>query len=177
MFLWKGENPVAKRVMMLIDNLFEDSEALYPYYRMKEAGCDVTVVAAKKGTYHGKYGYPLEAERTPAEVDIKDFSAVIIPGGIAPDRIRIKPGMVDIVRKAVEKGLVVAAICHGPQVLIEAGVLRGRRATSYISVKTDLVNAGARYEDSPVVVDGNIVTSRHPGDLPDFCRAVIEKLS
>lgn len=164
-------------VLLLIENTFEDAEALYPYYRMKEAGYEVVVVGAKAGTYTGKHGYPMKAEKTPGEIDIKKFKALIIPGGGAPDRLRAMPEMVRLVKEAYEKGLVVGAICHGPQLLIEAGVVRGRKATSYVSVRTDLINAGAKYEDLSVVVDGTLVTSRTPADLPDFCRAVLERLS
>ncbi|MBI5587350.1 MAG: type 1 glutamine amidotransferase [Deltaproteobacteria bacterium] len=164
-------------VLLLIENNFEDTEALYPYYRMKEAGFGVVVVGAKAGTYASKHGYPLKAEKTPGEIDVKKFKALLIPGGGAPDRMRVIPEMVRLVREASEHGLVVAAICHGPQMLIEADVVRGKKATCYASVKTDLVNAGAKYEDSPVVVDGRLVTSRVPGDLPDFCRAILERLS
>lgn len=163
-------------VLLLIENNFEDTEALYPYYRMKEAGFGVVVVGAKAGTYSSKHGYPLKAEKTPGEIDVKKFKALLIPGGGAPDRMRTIPEMVRLVREAFEQGLVVAAICHGPQMLIEADVVRGKKATCYASVKTDLVNAGAKYEDSPVVVDGRLVTSRVPGDLPDFCRGVLERL-
>ncbi len=163
-------------VLLLIENGFEDAEAVYPYYRMKEAGFGVSVVGPKAGAYAGKHGYPLKADRTPGEIDIKKFSALIIPGGGAPDRLRTNPDMVRLVKEAFEQGLVVAAICHGPQLLIEAGVVRGRKATSYISVKTDLINAGAEFVDSPAVVDGRLVTSRTPADLPEFCRAVLKIL-
>ncbi|MCW4019647.1 MAG: DJ-1/PfpI family protein, partial [Candidatus Bathyarchaeota archaeon] len=102
--------------------------------------------------------------------------AVIIPGGRAPDRMRTKKGMVDLVRAAAERGKVLAAICHGPQMLIEADVVRGKKVTSYVAVATDLKNAGAVWEDSSVVVDGNLVTSRKPSDLPDFCRETLKLL-
>jgi len=160
-------------VIILIENNYEDAEAVYPFYRMQEAGHRVTVVGPKAATYHSKYGYPLEAKAGAGEVRADSFSALIIPGGQAPDRMRINSHMVSLVRDAVSKGLVVGAICHGAQMLIEADVLRGRRATCYISVRTDLVNAGGLYSDEPVVVDGRLVTSRHPGDLPSFCKALL----
>ncbi len=164
-------------VLILIDNNYEDMEALYPYYRLLEAGHSVTIAGSTKGTYAGKHGYPIEAGKSASEIDIKRFDALIIPGGQAPDRMRTKPEMVKLVKEAFKRGLVVAAICHGPQMLIEADAIKGKKATCYISVKTDLKNAGAIYEDSPVVTDGNLVTSRHPGDLPDFCRTIIKMLN
>lgn len=163
-------------VLMLIDNNYEDMEALYPYYRMLEAGHSVTVVGSPAGTYTSKHGYPIKAEKSPSGIEIKNFDALIIPGGQAPDRMRIKPDMVRLVKEAVKRDIIVGAICHGAQMLIEAEAVKGRKATCYISVKTDLKNAGAVYEDSPVVVDGKLVTSRHPGDLPDFCRTLVEMI-
>lgn len=160
-------------IILLIENGFEDAEAVYPFYRMQEAGHNVTVVGPKSGTYTSKHGYPLEAKAVASEVRADAFGALIIPGGQAPDRMRINPHMVTLARDAVNKGLVVGAICHGAQVLIEADVLRGRKATCYISVKTDLINAGGEYLNEPVVVDGKLVTSRHPGDLPSFCKALV----
>lgn len=162
--------------VILIENLFEDMEAMYPYYRLKEAGHVVKVVGPQASVYHGKYGYPLKADMTPDDITLDGVVAVVIPGGHAPDKMRTHPAMVDIVRRAMEKGIVIAAICHGPQMLIEADVLQGRKATCYKAVKTDLINAGARFEDAPVVVDGNLVTSRIPSDLPDFCRTLVGML-
>lgn len=162
------------KIAILIENDFEDAEAIYPYYRMQEAGHSVVVVGEKKEIYKSKHGYPLKADRTPAEVDLKEFGAIIIPGGQAPDRMRIRPDMVRLAKDAADKGLVIGAICHAAQVLIEAGIVKGKKATCYISVKTDLLNAGAMYLDSPAVVDGKLVTSRHPGDLPAFCKALLE---
>lgn len=164
-------------ILLLIENDFEDMEAMYPYYRMQEAGHRITVVGAEPGIYYSKHGYPLRADKTPEEIDLAGYGAVIIPGGQAPDRMRTKKEMVRLVRAAVQKDLLVAAICHGPQMLIEAGAVRGKRATCYISVKTDLINAGAQYADSPVVTDGRLVTSRQPGDLPAFCGAIVEMLA
>ncbi len=164
-------------VLLLIENNYEDTEALYPFYRMQEAGHKVTVVGAHATTYLSKHGYPLKAEKTPKEIKVEDYKGLIIPGGQAPDKMRIIPEMVRLVRDAFDKGLVIGAICHAAQVLIEAGIMRGKKATCYISVKTDLINAGGIYLDSPVVTDGRLITSRHPGDLPDFCRALVEMLA
>lgn len=163
-------------VLMLIDNNYEDTEALYPYYRMLEAGHSVTVAGSTAGTYTSKHGYPIKADKAASEIDIKKFDALIIPGGQAPDRMRTKPDMVKLVKEAFNRDIVIGAICHGAQMLIEAEGVKGKKATCYISVKTDLKNAGAVYEDSPVVVDGKLVTSRHPGDLPDFCRTLVNMI-
>ena len=166
------------KVLMLTHDGVEDREMAYPYYRMQEAGYQVEVVGPQRGkTYTGGKGLPFTADLGPEDVRVDDYAAVIIPGGKAPDAMRTIPAMVNIVRDAVNQDKVVAAICHGPQMLIEADVLRGRRATCYVSVSTDLKNAGASYTDEPVVVDGNLVTSRMPGDLPAFCKATVELLS
>ena len=165
------------KVLILTDEGVEDREMAYPYYRMQEAGYQVDVVGPEKGkTYTGGRGLPFPADLGPDDVNVDDYVAVIVPGGKAPDHMRIVPGLVRIVREAVDRGKVVAAICHGPQMLIEADVLRGRRATCAPQVKTDVKNAGAEYLNEAVVVDGNIVTSRFPPDLPAFCKATIEVL-
>jgi protease I len=165
------------KVLIMIGNEFEDSEFLYPYYRLQEAGYKVDVVGSKaKATYTGKHGVPFKADLSPEEVDVDAYAAVIIPGGKAPDSMRIDKGLVKIVKTAHENGKVIAAICHGPQMLIEADILRGRKATCWYSVATDLKNAGAIYVDAPVVVDGNLVTSRFPADLPQFCQETIKLL-
>jgi protease I len=165
-----------KKVLLLIEREFEDMEAMYPFYRIQEAGFEVKVVGPSKGVYKGKYGYPIQATRTPGECKLDDVAGVVIPGGHAPDYMRRNSGMVALVKDAMARGLTMGAICHGAQLLIEADVLRGKKATCYISVKTDLINAGAKYEDSEVVVDNNLVTSRFPADLPAFGRTLVEML-
>jgi len=166
-----------RKVLILIENGFEDSEFLYPYYRFQEEDFKVDVVGPKANeTYIGKYGVPMKSNLSPAEVNVDDYEAVIIPGGKAPDRMRINEGLVSIVQEAYEKGKVIAAICHGPQMLIEADILRGKKATCWKSVATDLKNAGATFIDAPVVVDRNIVTSRFLADLPKFCQETIRLL-
>lgn len=120
--------------------------------------------------------FPITSNLSPKEVNVDEYDALIIPGGRAPDGMRINKGLVDIVREANEKGKVIAAVCHGPQMLIEADILRGKKATCWKSVTTDLKNAGAKFIDAPAVVDGNIVTSRFPADLPKFCQETIKLL-
>lgn len=118
----------------------------------------------------------MESNLSQNDVNIDDYVAIVIPGGRAPDRMRTSKGMVDLAKEASQKGKVIAAICHGPQLLIEAGVLKGKKATCYVSVSTDLKNAGGIYLNKSVVVDGNLVTSRFPADLPDFCRETLKLL-
>lgn len=164
-----------RKILIMVDEGVEDAEFLYPYYRFQEEGYEVVIVASKAGEiYTGKHGIPVKSDISPRDVKVDEYDALIIPGGRAPDRMRIDPGLVKIVKEACAKGKVIAAVCHGPQMLIEADVLRGRKATCWKSVATDLKNAGATFVDAPVVVDGNIVTSRMPADLPKFCKETIK---
>lgn len=166
-----------KKVLIMVDEGVEESEFIYPYYRLQEEGYKVVVCASRaKETYVGKHGIPFRSEISPKDVKIEEYEAFIIPGGRAPDRMRVNADLVKILREAYEKGKVIAAICHGPQMLIEAEILRGKKATCWKSVATDLKNAGAVFIDAPVVVDGNIVTSRMPADLPNFCKEIIKLL-
>jgi protease I len=161
----------------MLDEGVEDVEFLYPFYRFQEEEYKVEVVASKaKETYIGKRGVPMRSDLSPEEVKIEDYDALIIPGGRAPDKMRVNKGLVNIVRDAYEKGKVIAAVCHGPQMLIEADLLRGKKATCWKSVVTDLKNAGADFIDAPAVVDRKLVTSRSPEDLPKFCQETIRLL-
>jgi len=171
------EGEILRKILIMVENDFEDPEFIYPYYRFQEEGYKVDIVGPKaKETYVGKHGFPIISDISPEEVNIDEYDAVIIPGGWAPDRMRRNEDMVKIVREAYEKGKVIAAICHGPQMLIEADILRGKKATCFKAIVTDLKNAGATFIDKPVVVDGNIVTSRFPADLPEFCKETIKIL-
>ncbi len=166
-----------KRVLLFVENGFEDRELMYPYYRMQEAGYKVDVVGPRaKVTYNGEYGLTMKSDFSPQDVNIDEYAAIIIPGGRAPDRMRTNKGLVSLANEAFQRGKVIAAICHGPQLLIEAGVVKGKKATCYVSVSTDLKNAGGIYLNKSVVVDGNLVTSRFPADLPDFCRETLRLL-
>jgi protease I len=158
--------------------MYQEMELWYPLYRLQEAGVNVTVVGAKAGeTYTSKLGYPVKTEKSYDEISTRNFDGVIIPGGFAPDHMRRHPKANLFVKQMNDEGKLVAAICHGPWVMCSAhGMLRGRRATSFLAIKDDVVNAGALWEDAEVVVDGNIVTSRKPDDLPAFCKACIEAL-
>jgi len=166
-----------KRVLFFVENGFEDRELMYPYYRFQEAGYKVDVVGPKaKVTYNGEYGLTLKSDFSPQDVTIDDYAAIVIPGGRTPDRMRTNKGLINLAKEAFQKGKVIAAICHGPQLLIEAGVVKGKKATCYVSVSTDLKNAGGIYLNKSVVVDENLVTSRFPADLPDFCREALRLL-
>jgi len=167
-----------KKVLILLENGVEDSEFIYPYYRFQEEGYKIDVLAPRANeTYHGKHGVPFTANITPEQVDVDEYDAIVIPGGQAPDRMRLNSKLVDIVKEADRKGKVIAAVCHGPQMLIEADVVHGKTVTAWSSVRTDLKNAGAIVVDEAAVVDGNLVTSRSPNDLPAFCKASIELLA
>lgn len=162
------------KVLIISDDHFEDSELLYPYYRLKEDGIDVEVAATGKGMISGKHGYEVEVDRTVHEVSPEAYDVLILPGGKAPSHIRREPKALEIARTFFAKKKLVAAICHGPQILISAGLLKGRHATCYRSVAEELRASGAIYEDSEVVVDGNLITSRQPSDLPAFMREVMK---
>ncbi len=163
-----------KRVAVLVENIYEDLELWYPVLRMREAGAEVTIVGTGAPVYTSKHGYEARADKNADQVDAGQFDAVIIPGGYAPDKMRIHKPMVDLVREAHRHGKVVAAICHGGWMLASADILKGRKVTGYIAIKDDLVHAGATYEDSEVVRDGNLITSRKPADLPAFCRTILQ---
>ncbi len=165
------------RILIFVDDGYEDLEFWYPKIRLEEEGAVVDVAAAQKGVYHGKYGYPARADLAFGDVDAAAYDALVIPGGQAPDRIRRHKNAVRVVKEIIRAGKPVAAICHGPQVLISADALRGKRATCFESIKDDVMNAGAEYFDAEVVADGGIITSRKPADLPVFCRAIIAALS
>jgi protease I len=163
-----------KKIALLVDNIYQEMEVWYPYYRLLEEGAEVVVVAAKAGeTYTSKHGYPIVSDKSYGDVRAADFDGVVIPGGYAPDHMRRHPRSYELVREMDGQNKLVAAICHAGWLLCSAGILKGRKATCFFAIKDDLVNAGATYEDAEVVVDRNLVTSRQPDDLPAFCRAVI----
>ncbi len=167
-----------KTIAILVDNLYQEMELWYPYFRFQEAGADCVLVGAEGGkTYASKLGYPAKADKSYDAASAKDFDGLIVPGGFAPDYMRRYAKATQLVRDMDAQGKLVAAICHGPWMLCSANVLRGRRATSFFAIKDDVIHAGAHYEDSEVVVDHNLVTSRKPEDLPAFCRAAIKVMA
>ena len=165
-----------KRVAILIEDMYNEQEFWYPFFRMKEAGALVTIVGTGAKEYHSKFGMPAPGGVAAGSVNAVDFDAVIIPGGFAPDRMRRNPALLNLVRDCFTQGKVVAAICHAGWVLVSAGVLKGKKATCAPSIKDDLANAGAIYVNEEVVKDGNLITSRTPDDLPAFCREIIAAL-
>jgi protease I len=165
-----------KKIVILVEQQYQEMEVWYPYYRMKEEGAEVVVAGPAAATYPSKLGYPVKADTAAADLRVEEFAAVIIPGGYAPDHMRRHQDMVEIVRSAARKGMIVAAICHAGWMLTSADVIKGKKVTGFFAIKDDLIHAGANYLDQEVVVDGNIITSRKPDDLPAFCRAIIDAL-
>jgi protease I len=168
-----------KRIAILVEDQFEDRELTGPRDALTAAGASVILIGPTKGaSFKGKRGDAVVTSAAAAgAVDLGDFDALVIPGGHAPDKMRMRHAMVDLVREAMEVGKPVAAICHGPQVLISANALRGRTLTCWPSIAIDVKNAGGLYVDKPVVEDGNLITSRKPDDVPVFCEAIIRALS
>jgi protease I len=167
-----------KRIALLATNGFEDSELEKPLQALRSAGATVTIISEKVGSFEGKNGTKIEAEMAADEAVADDFDGLLLPGGVEnPDRLRMSTDAVELVRAFFEQHKPVAAICHAPWLLIEAGVLDGRKVTSWPSLKTDLENAGAEWVDEEVVVDNGLVTSRKPDDLPAFCDKMIEEFA
>lgn len=165
------------QIAFLLADMFEDAEFEVPWNRMMESGHQVAVVGLQRAAeVAGKKGARTVVDLAVAEVRPDEFDALVIPGGYSPDKLRVDPVSVEFTREMVESGKPVAAICHAGWMLAEADVLRGRRVTSVRNIRTDLVNAGADWVDEEVVVDGNLITSRTPDDLPAFCQALLDRL-
>lgn len=164
-----------KALIISADN-FEDSELLYPYYRLKEENIEVDIASITKEKIRGKKGYEVEVDKTVGDVDPEEYDLLILPGGKAPARLREEKRVLEIARHFVNSNKPVSAICHGPQILISAGLLEGKNATCYQSIAMEMKDGRANYYDREVVVDGNLVTSRRPGDLPAFMRETIRLL-
>ncbi len=162
--------------LIISSDNFEDTELLVPYYRLKEEGVSVEVASARLGKLKGKHGYEVAIDRTLGEIDPAGYDLLFLPGGKAPEAVRREERALEIVRHFIDKGKPVFAICHGPQVLISAGVMKGRAATCYRSVAAELKEAGATYIDKEVVVDGNLVTSRQPSDLPALMKEMVRRI-
>jgi len=185
-----------RTVALIVANEFEDIELLYPILRLSEEGAKIIVVPVKEGLHprpvaekpvSGRYGTPIPLEvmkegkryvcSSLENLDLRTVDCLVIPGGFSPDALRMDRNVLELVRKMNNLGKVIAAICHGPQVLISANLAKGKRMTAYTAVRDDLVNAGAKFIDEPSVRDGNIITARVPDDLPEFCREIISALS
>ena len=168
-----------KRVVILIEDQVNEIEAIYPFFRLQEEGAKVEFAGRGQDKYKGEGGLTVEpVTLNVADLKVADFDAVIVPGGYAPEQLRRDERVTAFVRGMFEAGKVVASVCHGPQVLISAKILRGKRVTGYGVIKDDVINAGATWvDDEPVVRDGNLITSRWPEDMPYFCPAIIKALS
>ena len=164
------------RALILAADGVEDSELLYPYYRLQEEGIPVDVAAPEAGTVTGKHGYRMDANKSFADLLPVDYDLLILPGGKGSELVRIHDRAVEAAREMFRSGKPVAAICHGLQVLISADVLKGKKATCYKTIRDDIRAAGASYVDEEVVVDGNLITSRFPADLPAFCREIFRAM-
>ncbi len=160
-------------VLMLVGPEYEDLEVWYPKYRLEAAGYEVPLVGMGESRYLGKHGYPCPTDGTLDDWQSDKLAGIIAPGGWAPDKIRRDPRALRLVREVFEAGGLVGTVCHGPWILISAGIVRGRRMTSTVGIRDDIQNAGATWVDEPVVVDGNIVSSRVPKDLPAFGEALV----
>ncbi|NJM72657.1 MAG: DJ-1/PfpI/YhbO family deglycase/protease [Scytonema sp. RU_4_4] len=173
-----SNHTVKKKVAILIENNVEDAEFQVPYNALKQAGIEVVILGARVNeTYKGKQGkLSKQPDGTTTEAMASDFDAVVIPGGMAPDKMRCNPNTVRFVQEAMQQGKLVAAVCHGPQVLIEGDLLKGKKATGFLAIRKDMINAGADYIDEPLVIDGNLITSRQPGDLAIFSTAILSRL-
>ncbi len=162
-----------KRIAIFVEDLYADTEFWYPYYRMKEEQADVVIIGPEIETYNGKNGVPVKSDKSIHDEEVSDYDALIIPGGHSPDRMRRKPEMIEFVKNMNDQDKGIAAICHAGWMLISADIIKDRKVASFFSIKDDMVNAGANCVDVEVAKDGNIITSRNPGDLPAFCKAII----
>ena len=163
-------------ILLLVGPEYEDLEVWYPKLRLEEAGFDVPLAGLGDPSYRGKHGYPCTVDGHARDWRAEELAGIIAPGGWAPDKIRRDPAVLQLVRDVDAAAKLVATICHGPWILISAGILRGRRLTSTVGIRDDVRNAGATWEDAPVVVETNLISSRVPKDLPAFGRAMVEWL-
>jgi protease I len=165
-----------KRVIIVAGNLFEEAELQYPKYRLQEAGAKVTLATMGKNQIKGHYGLPINPDADIASLNAKDFDAFFTPGGWSPYELRNDQRLLNMISEMYKSGKVVSSICRGALLLVSAGIMKGKKATTWLDVVDDLKNAGAIFEDSPVVRDGNIVTSRIPSDLPKFLPVLIQAI-
>lgn len=167
-----------KRIAILVEQVFNDHEFWYPYFRLKEAEAEVLVVGSGAAdSFLGKYNTEVKADVAASAVNAATLDGIIIPGGYAPDHMRRYPAMVQLVRDVFQQGKVVAAICHAGWMLASADIVSGRTVTSFFAIKDDLIHAGANWVDQEVMVDGRLITSRKPEDLPAFMKAILSALN
>ncbi len=173
-----SESLAKTRILMVVDDVYEDLELWYPKLRLLEAGVHVTVAGPQaEKTYSGKHGYPCRSDAAIDDMEASDFQGLVLPGGFMPDKLRRDPKVLKLVRECAAADKLVAAICHGGWIAISAGVYRGVRVTGSPGIKDDLVNAGAHWHDAPVVVDRHFISSRKPDDLPEFMKAILTFLA
>ena len=166
-----------KKFAVFIDSLFNEQEFIYPYYRLQEAGASVIIAGSEAREYKGENGMTAATETAFADLSADQLDGIVIAGGYGPDKMRKNEACLNLVRAMHEKNKIIAFICHAGWVPVSAGILKGKRATSTLSIKDDMINAGCLWEDSEVVVDGNLISSRAPHDLPAFTRAIIACLT
>lgn len=163
-----------KKILLFVDDLYEDLELWYPKYRLIEEGAEVTVAGPEaKKVYKGKHGYPCKSDFSISSLSEKEFDALVIPGGFAPDQLRRSPKVKELTRQFHDSGKLIAFICHAGWIPISAGIVKGFRVTSTPGIMDDLINAGAVWVDEPVVTDRHFITSRRPDDLPEFCSEIV----
>ena len=168
----------AKRVAVMVDEMYQVLEVWYPYYRLKEGGFDVNLVAAEANKqYHSKEGYPCTSDTAAGGGNALDYDCMVVPGGFAPDFMRRSEDVIKFANDLVNAGKLIAAICHGGWLLCSTTAYKGKKATCFMAIKDDIINAGAEYIDAECVVDGNLITARTPDDLPAFCKAIIDALN
>jgi len=167
-----------KKIAIMVDQMYQTLEVWYPYYRLKEQGCEVYFIATEADkTYPSKEGYPCVSHFAAADVNPDDYDCMIVPGGFAPDFMRRSSQMIEFANRMVDAGKIIAAICHGGWLLCSTNIFKGKKATCFMAIKDDIKNAGADYVDRQCVVDGNLITSRKPDDLPAFCHAITDALT
>lgn len=167
-----------KKILLFIDDVYEDLELWYPKLRLIEEGASVVVAGPEANkVYQGKNGYPCKSDASYKDLEEKDFDGLVIPGGFAPDKLRRDPKVLQLTKQFNNSGKMIAHICHGGWITISAKIMKGYRSTSTPGIKDDIENAGAVWVDEPVVVDRNMISSRRPDDLPRFCSSIIEYLS
>jgi len=167
----------AKKVALMVDEMYQVVEVWYPYYRLCEAGIKVDFVAAEaKKEYPSKGGYPCVSDIAAGDADAGDYACMIVPGGFAADYMRRNSAVIKFANDMVNADKVIAAVCHGGWLLCSTQAYKGKKATCFMAIKDDIINAGAEYVDAECVVDGNLITSRMPEDLPAFCKAVLKAL-
>jgi len=167
----------AKKIAIMVDEMYQTLEVWYPYYRLKEAGFEVNFVADEaKKEYHSKEGYPCVSDISVKQANASDYDCMVVPGGFAPDFMRRSADVIKFANDMVNAGKIIAAICHGGWLLCSTPIYKGKKATCFMAIKDDIKNAGADYVDAECVVDGNLITSRQPDDLPAFCMEILKKL-